>query len=219
MKKVLLVDDHPLIIEGYKMALENSAEFANILSFTKAFNCKEAKEKIDEAIVSSSHFDLIIVDFSLPSGDDFLWKNGNDIVKYLRTAMPDCMVIMITGHTEVITIYEIIKSVRPNALVSKNEITPSTLVNIIKDVFSGNSYQSPIVKHCLDEMLRTKIMYDDYNRQILVLLSKGHKLVDLENHVPLSGPTIKKRIAKMKKVFDSADTSILIQEAIKQGFV
>ncbi|WP_243731255.1 hypothetical protein [Myroides sp. LoEW2-1] len=133
--------------------------------------------------------------------------------------MPSCKTVMITGHTEVITIYEIVKNIRPNGLASKHEISPGSLIDIVQDVLKGERYQSDIVKHCLSEIVRKEMMYDDYNRSILVLLSKGYKLQELENHIPLSNPTIKKRLAKMKQVFEVADTQTLIQKAIKLGFV
>lgn len=220
MKRILLVDDHPLIVEGYKMALLNNNAFSKLVVFESAFDCAEAKQKIDIAIEENQPFDLALVDFSLPKGEQTEWENGGDIICYLKKEMPICKTISITGRTEILTIYDIVKNIRPTSIIGKNEITPSVLIDIVSTILRGDAYQSPLVKKCLEEMVYKEVMYDDYNRAILTLLAKGHKLVELEYHIPLSAPTtIKKRIAKIKTAFGSIDSAALVQEAIRQGFV
>ncbi|MCC9042404.1 response regulator [Myroides sp. M-43] len=219
MSKVLLVDDHPLIVEGYVLALSKEKLQLGSLEFEKSFDCCNAKEIIDQTVQDSEQFDLAIIDFSLPNKENSLLKDGGDIVGYIKKLMPNCRTIILTGHTEVITIYNIVKNIRPDGLVSKHEITPDNLLDIVKRVLNGERYQSDIVKHCLNEIVRKEVMYDDYNREILVLLSKGYKLQELENHIPLSNPAIKKRLAKMKHVFGVSDTANLIQLVLKEGFV
>ena len=219
MNRILLIDDHPLIVEGYRMALQSNEAFAQACFFEKAFDCTEAKQKIDQAIDAKTPFDLALVDFSLPKGENSTWEDGGDIIRYIKKEMPSCSTISITGHTEILTIYEIVKNIRPTSIIGKNEITPKVLIDLVSAVLRGETYQSPLVKQCLEEMVYKEVMYDDYNRAILVLLAKGYKLIDLEHHVPLSGATIKKRIAKMKVAFGSSDSATLVQEAIKRGFV
>ena len=219
MKRILLIDDHPLIVEGYRMALSSHETIAQSYNFDRAFDCTEAKQKIDQAIAEKMPYELALVDFSLPKGECSTWDDGGDIIRYIKKEMPTCKTITITGRTEILTIYEIVKNIRPTSIIGKNEITPQVLIDIVTTVLRGEAYQSPLVKQCLEEMLYKEVMYDDYNRAILTLLAKGHKLIDLEHHVPLSAPTIKKRIAKMKTAFGSADSANLVQEAIRLGFV
>lgn len=219
MKRILLVDDHPLIVEGYRMALSGHEAIAQSYRFEGAFDCSEAKQKIDQAIEEEKPYDLALVDFSLPKGELSSWEDGGDIIRYIKKEMPSCRTITITGHTEILTIYEIVKNIRPTSVIGKNEITPQVLIDIVTRVLGGGTYQSPLVKQCLEKMLNKEVMYDDYNRAILILLAKGHKLVDLEKYIPLSTPTIKKRIAKMKTAFGSLDSANLVQDAIRLGFV
>lgn len=219
MSKILLVDDHPLIVEGYVLALSKCRTELGEVEFVKSFDCISAKETIDNAIGNGESYKLAIIDFSLPSKAGAVLEDGGDIVAYIQKVMPNCKTIILTGHTEVITIYNIVKNIRPDGLVSKHEITPDNLLGIVRQVVNGERYQSEIVKHCLNEIVRKEVMYDDYNREILVLLSKGYKLQELENHIPLSNPAIKKRLAKMKNVFGVSDTANLIQLVLKEGFV
>lgn len=219
MKRILLVDDHPLIVEGYRMALSGHEAIAQSYFFERAFDCTEAKQKLDQAIEAGMPYDLALVDFSLPKGACSSWEDGGDIIRYIKKEMPTCRTITITGRTEILTIYEIVKNIKPTSIIGKNEITPQVLIDIVTTVLRGETYQSPLVKQCLEEMVYKEVMYDDYNRAILILLARGHKLVDLEHYIPLSTPTIKKRIAKMKTAFGSSDSANLVQDAIRQGFV
>lgn len=219
MKKILLVDDHPMIVEGYAMALYKYFNGPKLLSTEKATNFVEAKKLIDKELAHGDFYDYAMVDFSMPLQNGLDWKNGGDIVLYLKSVMPECKSIIITGHTEVVTIYDIVKNVRPNGMVNKHEITPESVGLILEEIDKNSKYHSGEIRKILLQMEKNDVMYDDYNRAILVLLSKGYKLIDLENHVPLSLPTIKKRVAKMKEVFSVTDTANLVQFAIEEGFV
>lgn len=62
-------------------------------------------------------------------------------------------------------------------------------------------------------------MFDDINRQILMYLSKGYKIKDLEKIISLSISPIQRRIAQMKDAFDVKEDSSLVKEAILLGFI
>ncbi|MDR2222455.1 MAG: DNA-binding response regulator [Flavobacteriaceae bacterium] len=219
MKKILVIDDHPMIVEGYMTALQQYLPKEMEVTYNRAFSFSEARTIIDNESKVNDFFDYALVDFSLPIESNSTWANGGDIVMYLKKVMPECKSIIITGHTEVVTIYDIVKNINPVGLVTKGEITPFCLAEIIKEITESGKFRSKVVKQCIGEIVEKEILYDDYNRAILVLLSKGHKLQDLDQHLPLSLPTIKKRIAKMKQIFEVSDTAALVQMAIKDGFV
>lgn len=126
---------------------------------------------------------------------------------------------MITAHTEIIIVYEIYKKVRPNGLIIKNDITPDKLQQAVIEIMQGSSYQSTMVKNCINEIWKKELMVEDYNRQILFYLSKGFKIKELDGVISLTTSAIQKRIIRMKKVFEATDDSGLVKEAIKQGFI
>ena len=126
---------------------------------------------------------------------------------------------MITAHTEILIVYEMLKQTCPEGLVIKKEVTSVNLISIVKTVLVGNNYISPIVKNVITDIWKKEIMIDDFNRQILLYLSKGFKVKDIENHVDLTTSSIQKRSILMKRVFAVNDNSSLIQAAIKQGYI
>jgi DNA-binding NarL/FixJ family response regulator len=216
---IFLVDDHPMTVEGYSNALLEIPFGLNNPSFTKAYDCEEAYATLFRKLSLNELFDIAIIDKGLPGYDSKGILSGSDLAILIKEKMPDCKIIMITAHTEVIIVYDIVKKVRPEGLIIKNDITPEKLQQAVTAIIAGDQYYSAIVKKCVSEIWKKELMIEDYNRQILLYLSKGFKIKELESIIHLTTSTIQKRIIRMKKAFDVTDDTGLVKEAIKQGFI
>jgi DNA-binding NarL/FixJ family response regulator len=216
---IFLVDDHPMTVEGYCNALASAPFGLCNPVFTKAYNCEEAYLAFSRKLSLKEAFDVAIIDKGLPGYDAKAVLSGSDIAILVREKMPNCKIIMITAHTEVIIVYDIVKKVRPEGLIIKNDITPEKLQHAVIGILAGEQYYSAIVKKCINEIWKKELMIEDYNRQILLYLSKGFKIKELESIIHLTTSTIQKRIIRMKKAFDVTDDTNLVKEAVKQGFI
>lgn len=216
---VLVVDDHPMTVEGYINALVSEPFGTHNPFFVKAYNCEQAYNSILKINSIKRSFDIAIIDKGLPSYEEKSIISGIDLVILIRKKMPNCKIIMITAHTEVIIVYDIAKNLRPDGLLIKNDITPEKLQQAVNEIILGNQYQSPIVKSCINEIWKKELMIEDYNRQILLYLSKGFKIKELEGVIYLTTSAIQKRIIRMKKAFDVTEDTSLVKQAIIQGFI
>jgi DNA-binding NarL/FixJ family response regulator len=216
---ILLVDDHPMTVEGFMNVLLKANFSKEKPVFTKKHSCEGAYIVITEAIQKEQLFDLAIIDQGLPSYPEQFLASGSDLALLIRKRMPNCKIIMVTAHSEVITIYDIVKKVNPDGLINKNDINPDNLQLIVSEVMQGNQYHSLTVKNCINEIWKKELMFDDFNRQILSYLSIGFKVKELEDVVHLSTSAIQKRVIRMKTAFEVTDDSGLVKEAIKQGFI
>ena len=212
---VLVVDDHPMTVSGYIQSLSLNGLFPELPFFFKAYSCEEAFSKL----TSSISFDLAMIDYGLPSYAAENIHSGIDLARLIRRQHPDCKIIIITAHTEVLTVYDIFKKVQPEGLLVKNDITPENLPTIFSQIMEGSTYQSPTVKNIIKEIWKKDLMVDDTNRQILLYLSKGYKIKKIEHTLLLSLSAIQRRIAQMKAAFDVKEDSSLVEEAILQGFL
>ena len=100
MKKfinILLVDDHPIILDAYKNSINqflktnNSFDF-NIdtaICFDSALSLINDKEK---------PYDLVFLDIRLPESKDGKLKSGEDLGSKLIAKYPNIKIIVITGH-------------------------------------------------------------------------------------------------------------------------
>lgn len=211
----VIIDDHPFILEGYGNVLSQNFSKSKLV---KIVNCKEAYEYFSsnpEAKLS----DVLLIDYNIPPYPEKNLTNGIDVANFVKKIIPYCRIIMLTAHTEKIYLLDIIKEAKPNGLATKGEITPENLVDIIKKVNDEDKYYSPYVKQTLNESLDNKSLIDDYNRQILYLLSKGYKIIELDKIIPISYSAIQKRIAKMKQLMDVQDDKGLVKVAIERGYL
>ena len=211
----VLIDDHPFILEGYANVITQNYPQSKIV---KLANCKEVFDYF-ETVPNAKLNDIALIDFNIPACDDKNIKNGIDAANLVRKVIPYCKIIMLTAHTEKIFILDIIKNVKPDGFFTKGELTPENLKNLIENVFNHDKFYSDFVQETLNESLDDKSLIDDYNRQILYLLSKGYKIIELDKIIPISYSAIQKRIAKMKQVMKVEDDKGLVKAAIKNGYL
>ena len=118
---ILIVDDHPFIIEGYKNAIKryNPSEFA--FTITQAKDCQSAYEIITNPDIEP--FDIAFLDISMPPYEEKFLYSGEDLAKLISEHMPNCRIILLTMFTEFLKIKTIISKINPNGLVIKNDLT------------------------------------------------------------------------------------------------
>ena len=86
--QVLMVDDHPHIIEGYRSILAYNS-FGYVLNTTAAHSCEDAYKKIFHAKFA---FDIVFLDLTLPT---YLGKNlnsGEDLIPIVKSQHPNAKV-------------------------------------------------------------------------------------------------------------------------------
>ena len=218
---ILVVDDHPMTVDGYISALKVSSFEKNRAVYSLAYSCEDVFNLVNKCLTAKQTFDYAVVDYGLPSYKDKELNSGGDLIHYMRKKMPKCRFLMITAHSELLTVFDIAKEVRPEGLVNKSDITPTNLPVILNKIIAGEEFKSEKVKETFIEIFKKDLMFNDHNRQILMYLQKGFKPKDLVQIVNLSFSNIQKRIVEMKKAFEIVDdeNSNLIYEAQKLGFI
>lgn len=216
---ILLVDDHPMALDLYENVIIENFMHLHPVVITKSLNCKEAYDALIYAKRNNTGFDLAILDYSLPVYKEENILSGNDIANLIRKGNQACKIIIITSHTEILLVYDILKKTQPNGIAIKNDITATGLKKMIERVLNGDLYQSELVKTYVKEIWKKELLAEETNRQILFYLSKGYKVKELDRVIALAASTIQRRIIDIKKTFDVSDDTSLIKEAIRQGFI
>ena len=94
--RILMVDDHPMIIEGYQMTLVATKKSHQHLDIDIAHDCDMANELIIKGANSDRPYDVLFFDISLPASKDGSITSGEDLAKIARTYLPDAKVIILT---------------------------------------------------------------------------------------------------------------------------
>lgn len=216
--KILIIDDHPMIVDAYINTLSQKKVFPELPTFTVVNTCEEAYLLID-ALTDVNSFDLAIIDQRLPP---FAEKNilcGTDLALLLKKKKPHCKIIICTSHSEILLVYSILKKVEPEGFIVKSDLDSESLCAGIIKVSQGLSFYSSTVAFIIAEIGKKELLLDECNRQILDYLHKGYKIKDIQVVVSLSMSAIQRRIAQMKEAFNVSEASSLVKEALLQGFL
>ncbi len=85
-KKVLIVDDHPMMRTGLGQLIDNEPD---LIVAAEADNARQAQE-----VVIKEPLDLVLLDISLPD------KNGLEVIKDIRSLKPGLAILVVSMHDE-----------------------------------------------------------------------------------------------------------------------
>lgn len=218
--KVLIVDDHPMIIEGYKNALLGINSDKMTLRIDTADSCDGAFEKILNASTGSP-YDVVFLDIKLPPSSDGKIISGEDLGIKVKELLPDTKVVILTMFNNNFRIHNILKNINPDGFLVKSDVTSDELMRAFQVVLTDPPYYSHTVTKLLRTRIINEVVLDDIDRNILFHLSKGIKTKNLTEYIPLSLAAIEKRKRHLKEVFDvekKGDESLL-EQARNTGFL
>jgi DNA-binding NarL/FixJ family response regulator len=215
---ILIVDDHPFIIQGYKNAITryNPNKYEFLISESK--DCESAYNLVTDP--DTVPFDIAFLDISMPPYEEKGIYSGEDLAKLILETMPNCRIILLTMFTELLKIKTILKAINPHGLIIKNDLTFDELLLAFDKVIKNEQYYSQSVLKMLEAQEHT-VEIDLFDKQILFHLSKGTEAKDIPQYIPISLNAIEVRKVNLKlllKVTEGSDTD-LVREARNIGLL
>ncbi|PBJ10965.1 response regulator [Flavobacterium sp. ACN6] len=216
-KNILIVDDHPFIIEGYKNAIIRYKPKQYEFFISQAHDCRSAYDIIEND--NTPVFDIAFLDISMPPYEEKEIFSGEDLAKLLSVKMPSCKIVLLTMYTELLKIKTIIRTIQPNGLIIKNDLTFEELLLAFDKVMKSEKYYSHSVVKMLNQSTHNAIEIDQYDKQILVHLSKGIAGSEMLQNIPISLNAIEKRKKHLKELLKirSGSDEDLLKEAKSKG--
>lgn len=211
MKKprVLVADDHPFVLEGFKKLLEEECELVG---------CVEDGRALVEAALRLTP-NLIILDISMPK------LNGIEVAKKLRKQLPDTKLIFVTIHADAAYVNEAFRAGASGYLLKRS--AAMELLQAVLAVMNGNFYITPIIsKDLVTALLKLGpsrlTTLDDLTtkqREILQLVAEGFSAKAIAEQLGVSHRTVEFHKAKIMEQLDLHTTADLVKYAIAQGIV
>ncbi|MCC9070544.1 response regulator [Flavobacterium sp. F-65] len=195
---ILIVDDHPMTVDGYVNLLSDNEFQKEVPVFIKSHNCEDAHNKILHESRQNKNIDFALLDINLPPFKKLNINNGIDLALLIREKFKNCKIVLLTMHSEPLTVDKIIKGVKPEGLISKSDINFELFPLICKRILEGEIVQSETIIESQRDLFKKNINWDNHDNQILLLISQGVKTVNLPNYIPLSMSAIEKRKASIK---------------------
>ncbi|MBY0487911.1 MAG: response regulator [Flavobacteriaceae bacterium] len=192
---VLIVDDHPFIIQGYKNVIKLFPDKKIEFTFFEAVDCKTGYEAVINPEVK---YDIAFLDVSMPCYDEKNIQTGEDIAKLIMSEMPDCKIALLTMHSESLKVQSIIDEIDPLGLIIKNDLTFESMILALGTIIKGEKYYSDSVIKFLNNQQKEKVYVDVIDRQILHYLNKGINYDDIPLYISISSSSVKTRKENIK---------------------
>lgn len=203
--KVLVVDDHPMVLEGMRSMLLQIS-FVEITG--TAPNAYEAIEKIKE-----NHPDIVITDINMPE------VSGIELTVKIRKEFPAVRVVAMSTFKERSYISQMIQSGASGYLVksaSKEEIEEALL-----SVFEGKLYMSlDINLSAADKVeLNALPVLSSREKEVLQLIADGFTNPQIATKLFISLHTVDSHRKNLLTKFAVNNTASLIKLAAKHNMV
>ncbi|WP_272150415.1 response regulator [Tenacibaculum aiptasiae] len=219
--KILLVDDHQLIIEGILSYLRD----IDNLEIETANSCDEAFSKIKTSL-SKDPFHIVFTDLSFDNQqDNNTLDGGESLIKALQQENIDIKIGVITGHSETNRVFNVIHNLNPSAYILKGNCSTDELTFAIKKILKGEIYYTHEIHQKLLKRALIEIQMDEVAIQILKELPKHAKIGNLEGLIKKrDGSTIKVRsieskLAKLRTDLQANNNTDLVLKAKELGIL
>lgn len=206
--RILLVDDHDLVLQGLKRIVECSLpEIKNV--------CTASSGQEALLLITSQRFDLFVLDMELPD------ISGLDIITQIREKDPQARIIVNTVHEEIWFIKELIQC-DVNGILFKS-IDSTKIAEAIRRVLDGETYYCPYAEHVRAQMKRS----DEGRREELTLreldvlkrISEGKNTQEIAQELCVSTNTVDTHRRHLMDKLDARNVADLIMTAISKGII
>lgn len=174
MTKILLIDDHPLVVDGIK-AMLTSAENLMVDAFAKT-----AQEALH--ILEQQQFEVILLDLNLPDRD------GLDLCSEIHQLYPRSKIIALTSSNETGLITQFLQRGGSGYLLKNME--RQELIDAIEQVQAGKIY---LCKDSNAKILEQYRNVESATQQTPVLTRREKEILHWLNE-GLTGPQIAKQL-------------------------
>ena len=211
--RILLADDHTLVLEGLKRILDPEFELAGTVEDGLAL--LDAAQNLEP--------DVILLDISMPL------LNGIEAARRLRKSLPRTKLVFLTMHADRTYVAEAFRAGASAYLLKRSAV--SELVFAIHEVLKGRYYIAPLIaKDLVDFFVESRASrrreprpvsgdLTSRQRQILQLVAEGHSNKQIAGILKISIKTVEFHKSEIMKKLGLHTTAELTRYALAHGIV
>jgi DNA-binding NarL/FixJ family response regulator len=207
--RVLLADDHKIVIEGLKSLLGGEFEVVG--------SVEDGRALVEQA--AALHPDVIVADISMPR------LNGIEAARQIKKADKNIKIVFLTMHPDA-TYAANAFEVGASGFVLKHSAS-SELIIAIHEAMKGRTYVTPLIA---GDLIRTyqeggaplKDLFKKISprqREILQLLAEGKSGKEIASILDISTRTVEHHKYRMMEQLNIKTSAELVQYAIRHGII
>lgn len=205
MIKVLIVDDHPMILEGLKTLLSEETDM------TVTHLCTNAIDAM--AAVKEEMPDVALLDINLPD------INGIELCGKIKGEFPSIKTIGLTTFSERSYVNSMLEAGASGYLIKSS--TKEEITNAIKQVYKGG-----MVLNVPFDLIQSEVFKKDKaplltprEKEVLSLIAEGHTNPQIASKIFVSVLTVNSHRKNLLSKFEVSNTAALITAAAKMGLI
>ncbi|WP_025142158.1 response regulator [Pedobacter jeongneungensis] len=200
----LIVDDHPIVVEGLKTLLKNEQNLKIVASFHNGTDLL--------AYIETNRVDLVLLDVTLPD------INGMDLCQIIKKTSLSTIILILSNHTERSIIMQTIQNGASGYLLKNSSL--DELRKCISESVQGNICYSREVMEIISRPgrneLRSTPQLTRREKQILSLLAQGKTSQVIADELFLSPLTVDTHRRNLLQKFEVKNVAELITTAHQQ---
>jgi DNA-binding NarL/FixJ family response regulator len=207
-KRILIVDDHPMMRQGLAQLINHEAD---LLACCEADTVAQALKRIN-----ADKPDLVLADISLPD------RNGLELIKDVQALHPGLPVLVVSMHDESLYAERVLRA-GGRGYIMKQE-GGKRLMRAIRQVLSGQIYVSEKMSAKILEIFsghRTDVAQSPVERlsdrefEVFQLVGQGKGTREIAGHLHLSVKTVEVHRANIKHKLELKRGADLVRYAIR----
>jgi DNA-binding NarL/FixJ family response regulator len=195
IKKILIVDDHQMFIDGLKSILLKQKEFS---VYAEALDAESAIE-----IIRNSHPDIVITDISMPG------MSGIDLTRMIKSEFPEIKVIVVSMHNDSNVISDILMA-EAEGYILKNTGKNELIEALTKVSNNGTYYSNAVISTMIKHVKKDKEIHEE----VKILTEREFEVLKLIAE-EYSSEQIADKLFISKRTVDSHRANILAKLNIK----
>jgi DNA-binding NarL/FixJ family response regulator len=201
--KVLIVDDHPMVISGCRSLFASDSSVA----IDEASDAKSGQRAF-----SRGNPDVTIIDINLPD------VSGFELMRRIRKIEPDAKIIIFSMNDDPAFVVRAV-TLGAQGYLSKSD-DPRLFVKAIRRVAAGENFISPQLAEAVT-FSGAALKADPASQmtarelEILRLLARGDKIVEIADTLGISYKTVANTTSLLKQKLDAKNHSDLIRMAVE----
>jgi DNA-binding NarL/FixJ family response regulator len=209
--RVLLADDHKIILHGLQSILEPEFEIVAMV--------EDGRELIRKA--RELQPDVIVTDIAMP------FFNGIEAVRELKKSDKSVKVIFLTMQSDVTYAAKAFEAGAVGYVLKHS--APSELVTAIREILKGRTYVTPRIAGQLMDLYKIgapaakardkseSVSLTERQREILCFLADGLSAKEIATKLNLSTRTVEAHKYRMMQALNFKNTAELVAYAVKVG--
>jgi DNA-binding NarL/FixJ family response regulator len=219
--RILVVDDHQLMVDGIVMALKQFPNY-RVTSFNI---CDEAFYELSGAL-DTDPYHVLFTDLSFENvTEDSEIDGGESLIRRVKDEGIPVKIGVITGHTETNRVFNVIRNLNPDAYILKNQCTSEELNFAIRKMMSGDRFFTHEIHNKILKRNVIQIQMDEVAIQILKQLPKQTKIINLEGMIKKSDGkymkirAIENKLANLRIDLGAKNNTDLVLKAKELGII